>query len=79
MRRSWLKLTHRDMGPKARCLGAEVPKENLIWQDPLLAADGHAITEAEVESLKAQIKDTDLTESQLVRTMCVGLGGDTPR
>ncbi|WP_382322966.1 catalase/peroxidase HPI [Hydrogenophaga sp. UC242_53] len=63
--RAWFKLTHRDMGPKARYLGPEVPKEDLIWQDPLPAAT-HNPTAADIADLKARIAASDLSVSELV-------------
>ncbi|WP_137701592.1 catalase/peroxidase HPI [Marimonas lutisalis] len=64
--RAWFKLTHRDMGPKARYLGNEVPAEDLIWQDPVPA--GKALSDADVADLKAKILATGLTVSELVQT-----------
>ena len=64
--RAWFKLTHRDMGPKVRYLGPEVPAEDLIWQDPIPA--GTMPSDAEVAAVKAQIRDSGLTVSQLVKT-----------
>jgi len=66
--RAWFKLTHRDMGPKSRYLGAEVPAEDLIWQDPLPAADYATIDDGDVSDLKAKILDTGLPVSDLVST-----------
>jgi catalase/peroxidase HPI len=66
--RAWFKLTHRDMGPKARYLGPEVPAEDLIWQDPLPAVDHELIDAADTAALKEQILDAGLTVSQLVST-----------
>ncbi|MQM24104.1 catalase/peroxidase HPI [Glycomyces albidus] len=66
--RAWFKLTHRDMGPKVRYLGPEVPEEDLIWQDPLPEADHDPITEADIPDLEARILDSGLTVQQLVST-----------
>ena len=66
--KAWFKLTHRDLGPKTRYLGAEVPKENLIWQDPLPVAKHKAIGAAEIASLKSKILNSGLTTSELVST-----------
>ncbi|MFC4597312.1 catalase/peroxidase HPI [Cohnella hongkongensis] len=65
--RAWFKLTHRDMGPRARYLGPEVPDEVLIWQDPVPAAD-YELTDAEAEDLKTKILDSGLTIGELVST-----------
>jgi len=66
--RAWFKLTHRDMGPIARYLGPLVPKETLIWQDPVPAVDHPLIGESEITALKAKILASGLTVSQLVST-----------
>ncbi|MBA8816633.1 catalase-peroxidase [Microbacterium halimionae] len=66
--RAWFKLTHRDMGPKARYLGSNVPSEDLIWQDPLPAVDHALIDSADAASLKQQILDSGLTVGELVQT-----------
>ena len=66
--RAWFKLTHRDMGPRSRYFGADVPAEELIWQDPLPAADHPHIDEADTASLKQQVLDSGLTVSELVST-----------
>jgi catalase-peroxidase len=66
--RAWFKLTHRDMGPKARYLGAEVPAEELIWQDPVPAVEHDLVDESDVAELKAKILASGLSVSQLVST-----------
>ncbi|MFC8715992.1 catalase/peroxidase HPI [Kitasatospora sp. NPDC057198] len=66
--RAWFKLTHRDMGPVVRYLGPEVPTEELLWQDPLPAAQGEPIDAADVAALKAKLLDSGLTTAQLVST-----------
>ncbi|WP_129726480.1 catalase/peroxidase HPI [Ectobacillus funiculus] len=65
--RAWFKLTHRDMGPRARYLGPEVPEEVLIWQDPVPAVD-YELTDAEVAKIKVMILDSGLTINELVTT-----------
>ncbi len=65
-RKAWFKLTHRDMGPKARYLGKEVPKEDLLWQDPIPACDHKLIDENEIKSLKEKILASGLSVSRLV-------------
>ncbi len=67
--RAWFKLTHRDMGPKARYLGKEVPADDLIWQDPIPA--GESLSDADVAALKAKIAESGLSVSQLVSTAWV--------
>ncbi|SFR77730.1 catalase-peroxidase [Mitsuaria sp. PDC51] len=66
--RAWFKLTHRDMGPKSRYLGPDVPAEDLLWQDPLPAVDHALIDAADVAALKTQILAFGLTVSELVST-----------
>jgi catalase-peroxidase len=66
--RAWFKLTHRDLGPKARYLGPEVPKEDLIWQDPLPAATLPAPSAADIAEAKSMIAASGLTVAQLVAT-----------
>ncbi|KAF6511600.1 Catalase / Peroxidase [Geobacillus stearothermophilus] len=65
--RAWFKLTHRDMGPKTRYLGPEVPEEDFIWQDPIPTVD-YELTDAEIEEIKAKILNSGLTVSELVKT-----------
>lgn len=66
--KAWFKLTHRDMGPKSRYLGPEVPAEDFIWQDPLPKADYEAIDDVDVAQLKAKIAASGLTVSEMVST-----------
>ena len=66
--RAWFKLTHRDMGPRARYLGKLVPKEELIWQDPVPAVDHPLVNEQDVAALKAKVLASGLSVAQLVRT-----------
>jgi catalase-peroxidase len=66
--RAWFKLTHRDMGPRSRYLGPEVPAEELIWQDPIPAVDHDLIDEADIAALKAKILASGLSVSELVST-----------
>ncbi len=66
--RAWFKLTHRDMGPKVRYLGPEVPKEDLIWQDPLPAVNHPLVDAKDIGALKARIAASGLTVSELIST-----------
>ena len=66
--KAWFKLTHRDMGPRSRYLGSEVPKEELIWQDPIPAVNHKLIDAKDTESLKTKILKSGLTLPELVRT-----------
>ena len=65
--KAWFKLTHRDMGPRARYLGPEVPEEELIWQDPVPAVDHRLVDGRDIARLKARILKSDLTVPQLIR------------
>ena len=66
--KAWFKLTHRDLGPRSRYLGPEVPQEELVWQDPLPRAQGPAINAADIADLKTRILASGLTVPELVRT-----------
>ncbi len=66
--RAWFKLTHRDMGPRARYVGSDVPAESFIWQDPIPELDYESIDESDIAALKADILDSGLTVPQLIKT-----------
>ncbi|GAB1347485.1 catalase/peroxidase HPI [Cloacibacterium normanense] len=65
--RAWFKLTHRDLGPKSRYLGADVPAEDLIWQDPIPTVD-YTLSDAEIEELKTKLLNSGLTRTELINT-----------
>jgi catalase-peroxidase len=66
--RAWFKLCHRDMGPKARYLGPDVPEEDLLWQDPLPVADHPLVEDADIGALKQRISSAGLTVAELIQT-----------
>ncbi|KAH9907270.1 heme peroxidase [Xylariomycetidae sp. FL2044] len=72
--RAWFKLLHRDLGPKARYLGPEVPKEDLLWQDPIPAVDHPLVGESDVASLKKEVLSSGLSVSELVSTAFASAG-----
>jgi len=65
--RAWFKLTHRDLGPRSRYLGADAPKEDLIWQDPVPTVD-YILSDAEIEELKSKLLNSGLTRTELINT-----------
>jgi catalase-peroxidase len=65
--RAWFKLTHRDLGPKSRYLGADIPKDDLIWQDPVPSVD-YTLSESEIEDLKVKLLNCGLTPAELINT-----------
>lgn len=72
--KAWFKLTHRDMGPRTRYVAGEIPKETLIWQDPVPAVNHKLIGSAEIASLKNKILNSGLTTSELIRTAWASAG-----
>ena len=66
--RAWFKLTHRDMGPRSRYVGSEVPDEDMIWQDPIPAVDHALVDQQDIESLKSMLLDSGLSVTNLVKT-----------
>jgi len=72
--RAWFKLTHRDMGPRARYVGEEVPSEVLIWQDPVPEADHKLVSDRDVAKLKGRILDTGLSNTELVKAAWASAG-----
>ncbi|MEM9253803.1 MAG: catalase/peroxidase HPI [Pseudomonadota bacterium] len=66
--KAWYKLTHRDMGPRSRYLGSEVPSEELIWQDPVTPLDSKPLSERDIRKLKSAIANSELSNAELIRT-----------
>jgi catalase-peroxidase len=65
--KAWFKLTHRDLGPKSKYLGADIPKEDLIWQDPIPTVD-YTLSESEIEDLKSKLLNCGLSQTELINT-----------
>src|SRR5690606_31456415 len=65
--KAWFKLTHRDLGPKSRYLGPDVPKEDLIWQDPIPTVD-YTLSAGEIAELKSKLLNSGLTATELINT-----------
>ena len=66
--KAWFKLNHRDLGPRARYLGAEVPEEILVWQDPIPAVDHKLLSERDIKKLKKKILKSGISQSELIKT-----------